>query len=1089
MKKLSKVLLAVCATAIVQVQAQTGSFTKTPNTKCEGAPCDYTGPSIMINEIMISPSSFDGSLSGTDASQRGEWIELYNPNLCEPVDISCYYLGSAAQQSFSIAGEAFQIPNNTIVPPGGFAVIRGDNAANVPAALLVANGGNTVEVTVPPLLNGDGICIYEDPGSGIFPMPNTAVRLWFPNAGGWFAFYDSNGVPQDAISWGSEAGIDEEPCVASHSSCNSSVSSLDSYTVIPAARKENVYSSSGGVPNSWGSSIRRVPDGGAWVKNGGSTPTQGTCNATCATVSTSSCDGTATVNVTGGSGNYSYSWDDSESQITQTATGLCAGTYNVTVTDNTSGAVNVFVVDIEDLVPDVTLVVNEELCNDGQTVAISDIATYSPIAGAGETGEFSGTGVVGSNFDVSVSGDGTHSITYEFTDENGCTNLAVDDLIVHPNPTFTLDVVNPVCGASDGEITVIHNIGTAPYTYSIDNGNTTQTTPVFDDLSEGSYTIIVTDANGCTNSMQTTLNTSGTNDPSFTLEDYCEGENNSAANIATPGGEFSFVPAVTDGATINPTTGAISNGVGGTTYTVEYSLTGACPSSNSADVTVFPNPSFTLSHIDPTCGNSDGSITVSGLNGSSNYDLTYTFNGSVTGPQSKTTDAAGNIVLNNLPFGTYTKFIITTPDGCSSEVPANIELIQINPPIVTAPNDVNICLGESVTLTANNPDGEAISWDNGIVDGVSFTPTTVGSTIYTVTVTVSPSCLSKDEVTVFVHGHPDVNAGVDQIICEGESTVLTATGAKTFFWTNLGAGASKIVTPIANTVYEVTGTNEYGCEDTDEVEVALNPIPSPQFVGDSLEGCEPHTVNFSTPSNYSGATCLWDFGDGTTSTVCGDVSHTYTSSGTYSVSLTVTDAIGCSNTFTIVNYINVTPKPVASFSADPMVLNTNNTQVNFTNTSYNGTNFTWIFGDGSPNKHSYDATHDFPSGKADNYIVTLIASDGPNCMDTAQVIIKVEEDLIFYVPNTFTPDKDDYNEVFRPVFASGFDPQSYTLYIFNRWGELIFESHNTDIGWDGTYGVESSKVVKEGTYVWKIRIKETGRDKHNIYVGHINLLK
>src|SRR5690554_250676 len=126
----------------------------------------------------------------------------------------------------------------------------------------------------------------------------------------------------------------------------------------------------------------------------------------------------------------------------------------------------------------------------------------------------------------------------------------------------------------------------APYTYSIDNGNTTQTTPVFDNLSEGSYTIIVTDANGCTNSMQTTLNTSGTNDPSFTLEDYCEGENNSAANIATPGGEFSFVPAVTDGATINPTTGAISNGVGGTTYTVEYSLTGACPSSNSADVTV-----------------------------------------------------------------------------------------------------------------------------------------------------------------------------------------------------------------------------------------------------------------------------------------------------------------------------------------------------------------------------------------------------------------------------------------------------------------------------------------------------------------------
>lgn len=65
-------------------------FSSTENTNCFGSPCDYEGPSILINEIMMSPNSNDGSLWGGTASQAGEWIELYNPDICEPVDISCF---------------------------------------------------------------------------------------------------------------------------------------------------------------------------------------------------------------------------------------------------------------------------------------------------------------------------------------------------------------------------------------------------------------------------------------------------------------------------------------------------------------------------------------------------------------------------------------------------------------------------------------------------------------------------------------------------------------------------------------------------------------------------------------------------------------------------------------------------------------------------------------------------------------------------------------------------------------------------------------------------------------------------------------
>ena len=100
----------------------------------------------------------------------------------------------------------------------------------------------------------------------------------------------------------------------------------------------------------------------------------------------------------------------------------------------------------------------------------------------------------------------------------------------------------------------------------------------------------------------------------------------------------------------------------------------------------------------------------------------------------------------------------------------------------------------------------------------------------------------------------------------------------------------------------------------------------------------------------------------------------------------------------------------------------------------------------------------------------------------------ITEELIFYVPNTFTPDNDDFNESFQPIFTSGFDPYDYTLYIFNRWGELIFESNDANVGWNGKYGVEG-EFVQDGTYVWKIEFKTKRNDERKVVVGHVNLLR
>ena len=102
--------------------------------------------------------------------------------------------------------------------------------------------------------------------------------------------------------------------------------------------------------------------------------------------------------------------------------------------------------------------------------------------------------------------------------------------------------------------------------------------------------------------------------------------------------------------------------------------------------------------------------------------------------------------------------------------------------------------------------------------------------------------------------------------------------------------------------------------------------------------------------------------------------------------------------------------------------------------------------------------------------------------------IGFEAGEIFYVPNGFTPDGDEYNNVFFPIFYSGYDPYNFELLIFDRWGELIFESHNVLEGWDGSYGMKGRKA-QDGTYIWKITFKNALNDKRRKVVGHVNLIR
>jgi gliding motility-associated-like protein len=247
-------------------------------------------------------------------------------------------------------------------------------------------------------------------------------------------------------------------------------------------------------------------------------------------------------------------------------------------------------------------------------------------------------------------------------------------------------------------------------------------------------------------------------------------------------------------------------------------------------------------------------------------------------------------------------------------------------------------------------------------------------------------------------------------------------------------------------------------------------------------------LSYAFSATSSGAqSCVWDFGDGTSEVGCSPVAHTYFESGCYSPTFTVLNEFGCAADTLLFNHICVHPVPLAAFTYGPTDLTIYQSTTQFVNLSAGATNYLWNFNINGEIQSSTQTnlSYSFPLGAVGFYPVTLYAISDEGCIDSTTIVIEIEADVILYVPNTFTPDGDQFNEIWR-VYADGIDIYTFHLQVFNRWGELIWESYNAEAGWNGKYG---GKVVPDGTYIWKISAKHLFKDKRQTWTGHVNVLR
>ncbi|HTL81797.1 MAG TPA: PKD domain-containing protein, partial [Bacteroidia bacterium] len=605
------------------------------------------------------------------------------------------------------------------------------------------------------------------------------------------------------------------------------------------------------------------------------------------------------------SGTLSYQWDFGDPSVTNDTSNVASpsynyttpGTYTVTlIVTSSSGCVDTMTAVVNPGSAGLAAYTNTTVCA-GQSTTFTDNST-NPTSWTwnfGDPGSGPADSTHAQNPTHVFSNPGTYNVTLT-VGGNPCPSTITQTVTVNPLPTASF-VMNQICGNQ------------------LVNFTSTSTVPNPDVITS------------------TTWN----------FGDPASGGNNTS-NLVNPSHTFTSAGVYTVTITVNTANG--------------------CPQTTTQQISVGlpPTAAFTAPTV---CSNSPMAFTNTSMNGN-----TYHWDFGVAALTNDTSNVL-NPSYTYTAAGTYVVTLIANPGPCSDTATVTVTVADGPAPAFTSPA---VCIGNNSSFT----DQSAISsgsitnwsWDFGVaaltndtsnLQNPTYLYTTPGTFVVTLTCTSNNGCQTTMTQNVIVSPPPTANFS-SNVVCAGTPTSLTdlsvANSGTITNWTwDFGDGSpfgntqNPTHTYANDTTYQVTLiiTNTAGCIDTIVMPLVTASIPNVQFVGDSLQGCPIHCVNFTDQTTIASGSITgwtWDFGDGSPQNFTQNPSHCFTDPGSYDITLTATSNGGCATTLVMPAYVTVHPVPVASFSATPQVTTVLNTNVVFTDlSSGNPVTWAWNFGD------------------------------------------------------------------------------------------------------------------------------------------------
>ena len=693
-------------------------------------------------------------------------------------------------------------------------------------------------------------------------------------------------------------------------------------------------------------------------------------------------------------------------------------------------------------------------------------------------------------FTPSLATIGNNTVTYVYGGA-GCLQTTTMTIPIEQFvPSTFSNTLSPLC-TSSSTVNLPTALGTSTLGVGTWNGNGV-TGSSFNPAIAGAGTHTITyntnSASGlCPSTSSATVSVSAVIQPTITpVSVLC----NNAANLnlsATPtGGTWSVTAATSSVGVFTPSLATVGNNV----VTYVYGNP-SCLQTSTATIAVEQFVPSTISGtIVPQCITNPVTNLSTSLSTSTLGIGTWSGNGVTGSSFDPSVAGVGNHVItystNSVPSGV-----------CPSTSTIQISVSSVTQPTATpaGPYCDNYS-AQTMTVTPLGGTWSAITTGAGINAGGIFNPSTsvIGNNALLYTLTNGP-CVKTETITVnVVRFIPATLSTVLGPYCVYEPTVALQPIAVNTGGTWSGNGVtSGIFNPNtagigSHVVTYSTNPAPTGlCPDVATTTIIVNPKPEANITSDKVDGCNPTGIQFQTTS-VAGGNVVWDFGDGE---IGGGLSssHTYTNPGTYTASLTYTDAAtGCMDT-TIASFdVEIYEVPDAQFEATPDITTVIDAEIHFNNTTVDPNNdytYLWNISDLATSNETSPMYLYTNSG---TYTITMVATSIHNCIDTAVRVITINPDVVLYVPNAFTPGADGLNDQFAIFLPpTGVDYATFNLTIYNRWGSVIYKTNDVNKFWNGAIN-NSGEIVQEGVYVWKISFLDTNK-KYYEKLGHVTVIK